>query len=79
MPETAPKMNAADLIVHGTFELRCALDQRAHRARQLALPASRLETLEVFYEAKPPRERPRRSVGDSVAPLGRRTTRGASC
>jgi len=79
MPETAPKMNAADLIVHGTFELRCALDRRAHRARQLALPASRLETLEVFYEAKPLSERPRRSVGDSVAPLGRRTTRGASC
>jgi len=61
MSETIP-MSAADLVVHGTFDLRCALDRRATRAWHAELPVSRLEQLEVQIEARPLRERPGGSI-----------------
>ena len=47
MPESAQSMNAADLVVHGTFDLRRALDLLAQPARHAALTESWLETVQV--------------------------------
>jgi hypothetical protein len=43
MHETAHPMNAADLLVHGTFALRRERSRLAHPIRPLALPALQLD------------------------------------
>lgn len=72
MSETIP-MSAADLVVHGTFDLRCAMDRRATRARHAEPPVSRLERLEVQIEARPLRERSA-VMGSPTSSTARRLT-----
>jgi len=52
MPGSAQSMDAADLVVHGTFDLRRALDLLAQPARHPALTETWLETVEVRCDAE---------------------------
>jgi len=52
MHKTAQSMKAADLVIHGTFDLRRALDLCAHPVWHAALSASRPEPLEAPREVQ---------------------------
>lgn len=52
MHKTAESMKAADLVIHGTFDLRRALDQCAHPVWHAAQPASWPEPLEAQREVR---------------------------
>ena len=53
MHETAQSMTAADLVIHGTFDLRRALDQYAQPVRHAAPPPSWPEPFETHRAGLP--------------------------
>jgi len=50
--KTVQSMKAADLVIHGTFDLRRALDQCAHPVWHPVLPASWPGPLEAHREVQ---------------------------